>query len=345
MEEIEKLRTRVEKDPQSRLFLPLAEEYRKSGMLDEAISVILRGLEQQPGYTSARVALGRLYLEKDMISEAKNEFENVVKTIPDNLFSHKKLAEIYMTGGETQKAINEYNKVLLLNPLDEDAKAFLEEAEGQQEFEEVSFPSAAAEGTVQTEIAAGVEGTSEGAVEAEIAFGGEEDSKGKVVEEEHRAEAGADFEEFKASFGQGDEETGGQIEDIFPSGTEEEDVIELPDETGGEASFEDVFGLDSEIVPETVPVSVESCDSTAETPSEDKVDVAAADSFVASGNYYKAMETYRKILAINPDDKEVLQRVVELKTLLKLIGKGDEVLIGRLDAFLGAIKRNFERSR
>src|SRR3990170_5255925 len=122
MEEIEKLRIRVEKDPNSRLFLPLAEEYRKSGMLDEAIAVILSGLERQPGYTSARVALGRIYLEKNMIEEAKSEFEQVVSVIPDNLFSHKKLAEIYRGRGETENAAAEYRKVIQLNPLDEDAK-------------------------------------------------------------------------------------------------------------------------------------------------------------------------------------------------------------------------------
>jgi len=122
---------RVEKDPNSRLFLPLAEEYRKSGMPDEAISVILSGLERQPGYTSARVALGRIYLEKNMIEEARDEFEKVVSAIPDNLFSHKKLAEIYHERRETHKAIHEYKKVIQLNPLDEDAKMSLEEIEGR----------------------------------------------------------------------------------------------------------------------------------------------------------------------------------------------------------------------
>jgi tetratricopeptide (TPR) repeat protein len=126
MEEIEKLRMRVEKDPNSRLFLPLAEEYRKTGMLDEAISVILSGLGRQPGYTSARVALGRIYMEKGMIEEARDEFEKVVSAIPDNLFSHKKLAEIYRERGETLKATDEYRKVMQLNPLDEDAKMSLE---------------------------------------------------------------------------------------------------------------------------------------------------------------------------------------------------------------------------
>ena len=106
-DELEKLRQKVEKDPASRLFLPLAEEYRKAGKLDEAVTVLLSGLERHPGYTSARVAMGRIYLEKEMLAEAQAEFEKVVSVVPDNLFAHKKLAEIYKERDETEpKAVN-----------------------------------------------------------------------------------------------------------------------------------------------------------------------------------------------------------------------------------------------
>ena len=64
LEDIEKLKEKVKKDPNSKLFVPLAEEYRKTGMLDEAISVLMTGITSQPGYASARVSLGKIYLEK-----------------------------------------------------------------------------------------------------------------------------------------------------------------------------------------------------------------------------------------------------------------------------------------
>ena len=97
--DIEKLKERVDKDPNSKLFVPLAEEYRKEGLVEEAIKVLQDGLERQPGYMSARVALGKIYLEKGMPQEARGEFENVIKAIPDNLYAHKKLAEIYRDTG------------------------------------------------------------------------------------------------------------------------------------------------------------------------------------------------------------------------------------------------------
>lgn len=91
-------------------------------MVDEAISVLLTGLKTQPYYISAMVALGKLYLQKDMLLEAQGEFEKAVSLAPDNILAHKKLADIYYERGETEKALKEYQSVIRLNPGDEEAK-------------------------------------------------------------------------------------------------------------------------------------------------------------------------------------------------------------------------------
>ncbi|UCG78170.1 MAG: tetratricopeptide repeat protein [Nitrospirota bacterium] len=123
LEDIEKLKEKLSKNPDSKLFVPLSEEYRKEGMFDEAIEVLKQGLEIQPSYMSARVALGKIYVEKEMLEEARDEFAEVIKAIPDNLFAHKKLAEIYRDMGDPISAIKQYDTVLMLNPLDEEAEA------------------------------------------------------------------------------------------------------------------------------------------------------------------------------------------------------------------------------
>jgi len=107
LEDIERLKEKITRDPNSKLFVPLAEEYKKAGMYDEAIDALTKGLEQQPGYLSARVSLGKIYIERGMLSEARDEFEKVINAIPDNLYAHKKLAEIYRELGEKEKAIQE----------------------------------------------------------------------------------------------------------------------------------------------------------------------------------------------------------------------------------------------
>ncbi len=125
LEEIERLKERVDKDPNSKLFVPLAEEYKKIGMLDEAIETLSIGLKRHPTYMSAHVSLGKIYLDKDMLDEASTEFEKVILTIPDNLYAHKRLAEIYSTLSMRDKAIEEFKMVLKLNPLDWDAEKSL----------------------------------------------------------------------------------------------------------------------------------------------------------------------------------------------------------------------------
>ncbi|MBM4146517.1 MAG: tetratricopeptide repeat protein [Nitrospira sp.] len=128
-EEIERLKEKIEKDPNSKLFVPLAEEYKKAGMYDEAIDALIKGLEKQPAYLSARVSLGKIYIERGMLADAMAEFEKVIAAIPENLYAHKKLAEIYKELGDKDKAIREFRTVLKLNPLDEWAATSLSSLE------------------------------------------------------------------------------------------------------------------------------------------------------------------------------------------------------------------------
>ena len=63
--EIVKLSERLVKDPTSKLFVSLGEEYFKAGMLEEAVtSFLLDGLKIHPGFISAHLMLGKVYLEK-----------------------------------------------------------------------------------------------------------------------------------------------------------------------------------------------------------------------------------------------------------------------------------------
>lgn len=277
-EDIEKLRMRVEKDPNSRLFLPLAEECRKSGMLDEAISVLLRGLERHPGYTSARVALGKIYLEKNMINEARDEFEKVVSAIPDNLFAHRKLADIYRELGEAENAAAQYREIIRLNPFDEEARICLDAIEGRDIGLEktIEEPAQAPENAIEE-------------------FGGYPYETGGA---EQKPE-----ETFKIQQGEVlDLHEGSVIEDVFAAGTS----------AGNEPFWGDI-------------------------------DPSSADSLIVRGDYYRAMESYRKMLEESPDNRHLLQRIAELKAFLKLIGKDEAVLIERLEAFLNGIRQRFQQ--
>jgi len=129
MDNIQELREKVQKNPKSTVFVRLADELKKTGQLDEAIEVLKNGIEHQPGYMSARVALGKIYLDKDMSDEAKAEFMQVVEAVPDNLFARKKLAELYRAEDDVELALEHYRKYLSMSPQDEEVQAICQELE------------------------------------------------------------------------------------------------------------------------------------------------------------------------------------------------------------------------
>jgi tetratricopeptide (TPR) repeat protein/predicted regulator of Ras-like GTPase activity (Roadblock/LC7/MglB family) len=126
--EIEEYSKKLSHNPESLVFVPLAEAYRKSGMLDEAIETCLKGLQLHPSYMSARMVLGRAYMEKDLLEEAATEFLKVASADVNNIMAHSLLGQICMKQRKFADAIKEYQKVLSLNPDDANAQQMLNQA-------------------------------------------------------------------------------------------------------------------------------------------------------------------------------------------------------------------------
>ncbi len=116
--EIAKLTARISRDPRSKLFVPLAEEYKKAGDVEMAIHVLLEGLKNNPEYVTARSSLGKLLLAKGDLAGAQKEFEEVVKTVPDNLMAQKKLGDVFILQDRPLDALSHYKIALSLNPGD-----------------------------------------------------------------------------------------------------------------------------------------------------------------------------------------------------------------------------------
>jgi hypothetical protein len=132
--EIAKLTERISKDPKSKLFVPLAEEYKKAGDRDMSIHVLTEGLKNNPGYVTARSLLGKLLFEKGDLSGAQKELEEVVKAIPDNLMAQRKLGDLYVLQDRTADALNHYKMVLSLNPRDQETASLVSDAEAGRDI-------------------------------------------------------------------------------------------------------------------------------------------------------------------------------------------------------------------
>lgn len=118
------------KDPNSRVFAPLAESYRKAGLLDDAVETALEGLKVHPNYLGGRVALGRAYFEKKRYAEAAAEMQKVATAAPDNIIAHKVLGQIADSQNDLPAAEKAFKMVLLLDPRDLEAQQFIRSLAG-----------------------------------------------------------------------------------------------------------------------------------------------------------------------------------------------------------------------
>lgn len=127
---IEKLQKKLEKEPNSLIFLQLAEEYRKEGYYEDALKTCRDGLKRHPNYWSARVAMGRIFYEKADYEQARDELEKVIKAVPDNLLANKLLGDIYLHTDRSEDALKRYQIVQMLTPNDQDVVANIRKLEG-----------------------------------------------------------------------------------------------------------------------------------------------------------------------------------------------------------------------
>jgi tetratricopeptide (TPR) repeat protein len=134
--EIAKLAERISKDPKSKLFVLLAEEYKKAGDIERSIHVLMEGLKNNPGYVTARSFLGRLLFEKGDLAASQKEFEEVTKSIPDNLMAQHKLGDLYVLQNRPTDALKHYKIALSLNPGDEDIAALVSDIEAGRDVKE-----------------------------------------------------------------------------------------------------------------------------------------------------------------------------------------------------------------
>ncbi|MBI3808727.1 MAG: tetratricopeptide repeat protein [Nitrospirae bacterium] len=121
--EIDRLATQLAKDPHSKVFMPLAEEYGKVGMWQEAAGVLEDGLKLNPGFITAMVALGRAYDHMGQATKAKAILEESVKLSPENLRAHRTLIKIYQSQGLNESALQSCAIILTVNPRDEEARS------------------------------------------------------------------------------------------------------------------------------------------------------------------------------------------------------------------------------
>lgn len=133
--EIAKLNEKYNKDPKSRIFVQLADIYRKNNMIDEALDVLNKGLEYHPQYALAYLVQGKCYFDKRSHIQARDAFEKTIAFDPNNIVALRMLAKTCEILKDEKGQINAYKNIIGIDPLDTNAKEKLNMLEALQRKE------------------------------------------------------------------------------------------------------------------------------------------------------------------------------------------------------------------
>lgn len=124
--EIEKLQRRWQENPLGLTFAPLAEAYRKEGMLPDALELLEMGLWRHPNYVPAHIVRGRCFVDGRADSAAETAFSRVLDLDPENVLALKGLAEIAERMGRYPDAVNRLERLLDVDRTNDEARLQLD---------------------------------------------------------------------------------------------------------------------------------------------------------------------------------------------------------------------------
>lgn len=122
---------RYQEDPTSRVFAPLAEAYRKAGLLEEAIEIATEGMKKHPTFVGGKVALSRALYDSKRYTEVVELLKPVAIDAPDNLVAQRLVADSCLILGRVAEALACYKMLLYFVPDDYETVKIVRELESQ----------------------------------------------------------------------------------------------------------------------------------------------------------------------------------------------------------------------
>ena len=129
-EEIAKLEALYASNPGGRVFVHLAEAYRKAGEHDRARRILNEGLERHADSASAYVVLGRVLADAGEDNEAQTAFRRVLDLDSGNLVALRWLGDLARKSGRPSEARGYYRDLLARNPHNTEIQELLASVEG-----------------------------------------------------------------------------------------------------------------------------------------------------------------------------------------------------------------------
>jgi tetratricopeptide (TPR) repeat protein len=277
------------KNPRSKVFAPLAESFRKMGMLDDAYKILKDGIRNHPNYTLGYIVLAHCYFDQEKFELTYNTLRPIVAQNADNISLQKVFAKSCMHLGHLEEALDTYKYLLFMNPKD---KFFSEEVKK---------------------------------LEDDLMVGHKKLSLDQLIKapdmEKYQAPQGLDDDWVQVDFNQNQPVSSREeVKQIESSKSENEWIMQKPgigqhpilkEETIAVRSLEDDFYADEfeeygdieDSTPGSVPVDSPIVSHT------------LIDLYCAQQYFDKAIELLEKIIELNPDDKITKNKLTQVQIL------------------------------
>jgi len=126
--EIDKLEARYRDNPKGRNFAPLADAYRKAGLIDNAVELCQNGIKLHPDYVSAYIVYARCLVDKKDDAAALGVFKQVLGLDGENIIALRGLAELAERNGRYEEEVDWLSRLLNADPMNGDAAEALARA-------------------------------------------------------------------------------------------------------------------------------------------------------------------------------------------------------------------------
>lgn len=109
----------AEQTPDALLYLTIGQTYYKMKNIDKALDFLMRAVHSTEEATiekKSRFLIGNIYIERDDLAKAKDQYEKILSIDQESADAHYYLGEIYDKMGDQVKARAEWRKTLNIDP-------------------------------------------------------------------------------------------------------------------------------------------------------------------------------------------------------------------------------------
>lgn len=135
-----KYEKQLEEDPRSRAFAPLAEAYRRVGLIENAFTVLKKGLRYNPDYLLGYLTLAQCYMDKGEYSLCYTTLRPLASQNRDNIKLQKLFGESAILTDNKEDALDTFKYLLFLQPKDQEIAQKVSVLENELQEEPVYSP-------------------------------------------------------------------------------------------------------------------------------------------------------------------------------------------------------------